>query len=56
MNIKKYILPLMAFAALSACNQEEINTNIYGVSDDDLRLGGLDYGTALMDMEQQVIP
>ena len=55
MNIKKYILPLMAFAALSACNQEEINTNIYGVSDDDLRLGGLDYGTALMDMEQQVI-
>ena len=56
MNIKKYILPLMALAALSACNQEEINTNIYGVSDDDLRLGGLDYGTALMDMEQQVIP
>ena len=56
MNIKKYILPLMAFAALSACNQEEINTNVYGVSDDDLRVGGLDYGTALMDMEQQVIP
>ncbi len=56
MNIKKYILPLMALAALSACNQEEINTNIYGVSDDDLRVGGLDYGTALMDMEQQVIP
>ena len=46
----------MALAALSACNQEEINTNIYGVSDDDLRVGGLDYGTALMDMEQQVIP
>lgn len=56
MNIRKYILPLFALAALSACDQEAINTNIYGVSDDDLRAGGLSYGTALQQMQQRVIP
>lgn len=56
MNIRKYILPLFALATLSACDQEAINTNIYGVSDDDLRAGGLSYGTALQQMQQRVIP
>ncbi len=56
MNIKKYILPALAVALLSACNQEEINTNRHGISDESLRSGGLAYGTALMDMQQQLFP
>lgn len=56
MNIKKYILPALAMALLSSCNQEEINTNRHGISDDALRAGGLAYGTALMDMQQQLFP
>lgn len=56
MNIRKYILPLLALAALSACNQEEINTDVHGVSDEELRAGGLSYGAALQQMQQRVIP
>lgn len=56
MKIKRYILPLVAMAGLVACNQEEINTNRLGVTDDDLRIGGLEYGTNLMSMQMQVIP
>lgn len=56
MNIKKYILPALAVALLSSCNQEEINTNRHGISDESLRAGGLAYGTALMDMQQQLFP
>lgn len=56
MNIKKYLLvPGLALLTLVACKQEEINTNVHGVTDQDLRTGGLEYGTALMNMQQEVI-
>lgn len=56
MNIKKYLLvPGLALLAFTACNQEEINTSVHGVTDKDLRLGGLEYGTSLQKMQQEVI-
>lgn len=55
MNIKKYIAPCLALGLLASCNQEKINTDVYGVTDEALRQGGLEYGTALMAMQQQVI-
>lgn len=56
MNIKQYLLvPGLALLTLAACNQEEINTSVHGVTDHDLRTGGLEYGTALMNMHQEVI-
>lgn len=56
MNIRKYLLvPGLALLAFTACNQEEINTSVHGVTDKDLRLGGLEYGTSLQKMQQEVI-
>lgn len=56
MNIKKYLLvPGLALLTLAACNQEEVNTSVHGVTDQDLRTGGLEYGTALQNMQQEVI-
>ncbi len=55
MNIKKYIAPALGLLALTACDQEAINTNVHGVTDQALRIGGLEYGTALMNMQQEVI-
>lgn len=56
MNIKKYLLvPGLALLTLAACNQEEINTSVHGVTDQDLRTGGLEYGTALQGVALDVI-
>lgn len=53
--MKKYIfLALGLCAALSACDYEAVNTNVYGVSDEEL--GPLKYGARFMSMQQQVIP
>lgn len=54
MKLKKYIFPLISLTLMTSCNYEDINTNIYGVSDDEL--GSLLYGTSFMDMQQRVIP
>lgn len=55
MNIKKYILPALGVVALTACDQEAINTNVHGVTDEALRTGGLEYGAALLNMQQEII-
>lgn len=54
MKLKKYILSLASLALITSCDYEDINTNIYGVSDEEL--GALLYGTSFMDMQQKVIP
>lgn len=54
MNLKKYIFPLITLTLMTSCNYEDINTNIYGVGDDEL--GALKYGTSFMNMQQRVIP
>jgi len=54
MKLKKYIFPLISLTLMTSCNYEDINTNIYGVSDEEL--GALLYGTSFMDMQQKVIP
>lgn len=54
MKLKKYIFPLISLTLMTSCNYEDINTNIYGVSDEEL--GALLYGTSFMDMQQRVIP
>ncbi|HJD91838.1 SusD/RagB family nutrient-binding outer membrane lipoprotein [Bacteroides coprosuis] len=54
--MKKYIY-LALIALLSACaDYEDINSNIYGVTDSELKAGGLAYGSAFMKMQQLVIP
>lgn len=53
--IKKYItLCACTLAFMTACNYEEVNTDRYGVSDEEL--GPLKYGARFLDMQQQVIP
>ena len=53
--MKNYIfLALTLCAALSACDYEAVNTNVYGVSDEEL--GPLKYGARFMNMQQKVIP
>ncbi len=54
--MKKYIY-LALIALFSACTDyEDINTNIYGVTDDEFKAGGLAYGASFMKMQQLVIP
>ena len=55
-NIKKYILPVVSVLALASCNYEDVNTNIYGVTDEEMKQGGLMYGAPFMDMQKLVIP
>lgn len=51
------VLPALALSALFAsCKQEEINTNLYGVSDRELNQGGLSYGLSMMDLQRAVMP
>lgn len=54
MKLKKYILPLISLVLVTSCDYEDVNTNVYGVSDEEL--GALLYGTSFMDMQQRVIP
>ncbi|ERI83850.1 MAG: SusD/RagB family nutrient-binding outer membrane lipoprotein [Bacteroides pyogenes] len=56
MKIKKYIYPLLALLMLSACDYEEVNKSTTGVTDDDLKAGGLLYGARFLEMQQLVIP
>lgn len=52
--MKKYIIPILALLMISACDYEDVNKNIYGVTDDEL--GPLAYGGPFMEMQQYVIP
>ena len=52
--MKKYIIPILAFFMMSACDYEDMNKNFYGVTDDEL--GPLTYGAPFMEMQQYVIP
>ncbi|MGL5272378.1 MAG: SusD/RagB family nutrient-binding outer membrane lipoprotein [Phocaeicola sp.] len=54
--MKKYIMLAMSLLMLSSCDYEAINTNIYGVTDEDLKMDGLSYGAPFMNMQQLVIP
>lgn len=56
MKIKKYIFPVVSLLALASCNYPEINTNVYGITEDEMKQGGLLYGAPFMDMQQLVIP
>ena len=56
MKIKKYILPVVSVLAMASCNYEDVNTNIYGITDDEMKQGGLMYGAPFMDMQKLVIP
>lgn len=55
--MKKYIY-IIFIAILTACTSdfEDINTNIYGAGEDDIKMGGLAYGAPFMKMQQLVIP
>lgn len=54
--MKKYIFIALT-ALFSACSDyDDINTNIYGVTDDELKAGGLAYGASFLKMQQLVIP
>lgn len=52
--MKKYIILLLTFCSMSACDYETVNTDPYGVSDEEL--GPLKYGARFMNMQQRVIP
>ena len=56
MKIKKYILPVVSVLFLASCNYEDVNKNIYGITDDDMKQGGLMYVAPFMDMQKLVIP
>lgn len=56
MKLKKYLIPVFSVLALTSCEYEEVNTNIYGVTDAEMRQGGLLYGAPFMDMQKLVIP
>lgn len=57
MKVKKYIYLLFASLFMASCGDYfEVNTSTTGVSDDDLKAGGLLYGAALQKMQQTVIP
>lgn len=47
----------MLLLLVMACNDyQEVNTDIYGATEEDLKMGGLLYGAPFMDMQQTVIP
>lgn len=57
MKIKKYLLLIFSLGLLISCEDyADINRSSTGVTDDDLKPGGLMYGTQLMEMQQRVIP
>lgn len=55
--MKKYIY-LAIIIILSACTSDyvDVNTNIYGATDEDIKMDGLAYGAPFMRMQQLVIP
>lgn len=54
--MKKHIVYLLAIFVLFACDYEKINTNLYGITDEETKMGGLAYGGPLMSMQQLIIP
>lgn len=56
MKIKRYLIPLLSVLALFSCDYEKINTNIYGITEEEMKQGGLLYGAPFMDMQKLVIP
>lgn len=56
MKIKRYLIPVLSVLALSSCDYEKINTNIYGITEEEMKQGGLLYGAPFMDMQKLVIP
>lgn len=52
----KYLLSSIAFVCFASCDYEKVNSNIYGVSDEEMKQGGLLYGTSFQEMQQSVIP
>lgn len=56
MKIRKYLIPVLSVLALASCNYEKINTNIYGITEEEMKQGGLLYGAPFMDMQKLVIP
>lgn len=56
MKIRNYLIPVFSVLALASCNYEQINTNIYGVTEEGMKTGGLLYGAPFMDMQKLVIP
>lgn len=54
--MKKYILLAMSLLAMVSCDYEDTNTNKYGVTDEELKQGGLIYGVSFMEMQQLVVP
>lgn len=56
MNLKKYILPIISVFAMASCDYEDVNRGMFGVTDDEMKQGGLIYGAPFMDMLTKVIP
>ncbi|MGL5914077.1 MAG: SusD/RagB family nutrient-binding outer membrane lipoprotein [Bacteroidales bacterium] len=56
MKTNKILISVFSLFLLSSCNYEEINTNPYGITDEQFKQGGLAYGASLMTMQQTVIP
>lgn len=56
MKIKKYIFPVVSLLALASCNYPEVNTNVYGITEEEMKQGGLLYGAPFMDMQKLVVP
>lgn len=54
--MKRFIIPFISLFLVVACDYQAINTNIYGVTDEEMKMGGLSYGAPFMDMQQLVIP
>lgn len=56
MKLKNYIYFLLAVLTFASCNYEEINRSTTGVTDEELKAGGLLYGARFLEMQQLVIP
>lgn len=56
MTMKRFIIAIVSLFIISSCDYQDINTNIYGVTDEETKKGGLSYGAPLMNMQQLVIP
>lgn len=54
--MKKYILIALSLFVMASCSYEETNTDKYGVTDDELKMGGLIYGVSFIEMQQLIIP
>ncbi|MGP2570774.1 SusD/RagB family nutrient-binding outer membrane lipoprotein [Ornithobacterium rhinotracheale] len=55
--MKRNIIVLAILAFFSACTDfQDINTDVYGVTDEEYKQGGLAYGAPFMKMQQLVIP